>query len=141
MPVWFTLRKSRAAVVSAVVAVMGLQACGDGNGLGDGACTASFAMIPVTVIDGQGQPVENATVTAILDRTGETLVPTSFMLTVPGTYLLVDDGSSHLIRRTGDAVTARITKGPLSLTVDYVLSVPDGCHVTKVSGPSRVTLQ
>ncbi len=126
--------------LAAVVSLAGLMSC-SGGGMNDAVCTAMFAWIPVTVIDGAGQPVENATVEAVLVRTGATLVPTGLMLTVPGTYALVDDGSSSVIRRSGDAVQAHITKGEQSKTVDYVFSVPDGCHVSKVSGPDTVTLQ
>jgi hypothetical protein len=131
---------SRAGRLATAFAVMALQGCADG-GMNDGACTAMFASIPVTVVDAAGQPVENATVTAVLVRTGETLVPTSLMLFAAGTYPLVDDGSSGLIRRTGDAVQAHIANGAQSRTVDYIFSVPGGCHVSKVSGPDTVTLQ
>ena len=54
--------------------------------------------------------------------------------------VLVDDGSTHLIRRSGDAVQARISKGAQSVTADYVFAVADGCHVSKVSGPDTVSL-
>jgi hypothetical protein len=100
-----------------------------------------FASVPVTVIDGAGQPVEAATVTAVLVRTGQTLVPTGLILTTPGTYPLVDDGSTSVIQRSGEAVQAHISKGAQSLSVDYVFAVPDGCHVSKVSGPDTVALQ
>ena len=112
-----------------------------GDSMPGGACTASFATVGVTVVDGRGQPVSGASVTATLVRTGETLVPTTLMLTAPGTYILVDDGSTHLIRRSGDAVQANISKGAQSVTAEYVLAVADGCHINKVSGPDSVTLQ
>ena len=140
MPTTRGITSSRAAALAALMAAAGMQACADGAA-GGGACTAMFASIPVTVIDGAGQPVEAATVTAVLMRTGQTLVPTGLILTAPGTYPLVDDGSTSLLRRSGDPVQAHITKGTLSLTVDYVFAVPDGCHVSKVSGPDTVTLQ
>ena len=120
--------------------LLSLAACGD-DGMPGGACTASFAMVGVTVVDGAGQPVSGATVTATLVRTGQTLVPTTLMLTVPGTYVLVDDGSTQLIRRSGDGVQAHIVKDALSGTADYVFAVADGCHINKVSGPDSVTLE
>ena len=113
--------------------------CGDA-GMSPGACTASFAMIVVTVVDATGQPIPDASVTATLVRTGQVLVPTTLMLPVPGTYVLVDDGSTHLLRRSGDAVLARVTKGPASVSADYVMAVEGGCHVSKLSGPDSVTL-
>ena len=131
------MRVMKAGVAAMLLAAAG---CAD-DSMPGGICTASFATITVTVGDGQSQPVTGASVTATLVRTGETLVPTTLMLTVPGTYALVDDGSTHLIRRSGDAVQARLEKGALSVTADYVFAVADGCHVNKVSGPDSVTLE
>lgn len=119
--------------------LLSLAACAD-DGMPGGACTASFAIVGVTVLDGAGQPVPDASVTATLVRTGQVLVPTALMLPVPGTYTLVDDGSTNAIRRAGESVQARIARGAQSTTVDYVFSVPDGCHINKVSGPDTVTL-
>jgi hypothetical protein len=123
--------------LAAIVALM--SACGGSPG--GAACTELFVSIPVTVVDNGGQPVEEATVTAVLLRTGQTLPPTGLMLNTPGSYTLVDDGSTSVLRRTGDPVQAHISKGAQSMTVDYVFSVPGGCHVDKVSGPDTVTLQ
>lgn len=115
-----------------------VSACGSDST--NGACTEMFATIPVTIVDGAGQPVEAATLTTVLVRTGQVLVPTTLMLSVPGTYTLADDGSTSFIRRSGDAVQAHIVKGAAAITVDYVLAVEGGCHISKVSGPDTVTL-
>lgn len=125
-------------VLAAMVAA--LPACSS-DSIGGGACTELFAMVPVTVVEGAGEPVEDATVSAVLVRTGQVLQPTGLALLVPGTYPLVDDGSTSVIRRSGDAVRATITTGATSLTADYVFAVADGCHVNKVSGPDTVTLE
>ena len=125
--------------LGAAAMLLGVAACGDDGMPGGGACTASFAMIGVTVVDGSGQPVPDASVTATLVRTGQVLVPTTLMLPTPGTYVLVDDGSTQLLRRSGDAVQARISKGALAVVADYVVAA-DGCHISKVSGPDSVTL-
>lgn len=127
----------RAGLASMLVAV---PACST-DSTGGGACTAMFAIVPVVIVDTAGLPVEGAAVSAVLVRTGQTLVATNLALFAPGTYPLVDDGSTSLIRRSGDEVQASITKGGQSMTVDYVFSVPDGCHISKVSGPSTVVFQ
>ena len=106
-----------------------------------GACTAMFATLTVSVVDGEGQPVDGATVTTVLVRTGQVLTSNSFMLLARGIYPLVDDGSIGILRPAGDAVQAHITRGALSRTADYVVSVPGGCHVSLVSGPATVTLE
>ncbi len=130
----------RIAKVGFPAVLLSIAACSSDGMPGD-ACTASFATVGVTVVDGSGQPVQEASVTATLVRTGQVLVPTSLMLPVPGTYILVDDGSTSAIRRSGESVQARISKGTQAMTVDYVFSVPDGCHINKVSGPGTVVLQ
>ena len=131
------MRVVKAGVAAILLATAG---CAD-NSMPGGACTASFATVTLTVVDGQGQPVAEASVTARLVRTGQTLVPTTLMLMGPGTYTLVDDGSTHLIRHSGDAVQASISKGSQSVTADYVFAVADGCHISKVAGPDTVTLR
>ena len=85
----------------------------------------------------QASRCPDASVTATLVRTGQTLVPTT--LDAHGARHLCPGRrrQHHLIRRAGDAVQARISKGAQSMTADYVFSVPDGCHVNKVSGPTR----
>ena len=128
-------------ILRAGAAAMLLSLAGCNDDSMPGACTASFAMIGVTVIDGAGQPVPGASVTATLVRTGEVLVPMTLMLMEPGTYVLVDDGSTSLIRRSGDAVEARIAKGAMATTAEYVIALEGGCHVTRISGPDTVTLQ
>ena len=131
------MRRTKMGFTAILLAV---AACGD-DGMPGGACTALFATVGVTVLDGAGQPVPDASVTTTLVRTGQVLVPTTLMLTVPGSYTLVDDGSTSVIRRAGESVQAHISRGTRSTTVDYLISVPDGCHVNKVSGPDTVTLQ
>jgi hypothetical protein len=130
----------RVMKAGAMAMLLSVVACSD-DSMPGGACTASFAMIGVTVVDGAGQPVPGASITATLVRTGQVLVPTTLMLTAPGTYVLVDDGSSSLLRRSGDAVQAHIAKGALATTADYVIALEGGCHVSRVSGPDTVTLQ
>lgn len=123
------------------VLILAVSGCsGDPMSGGDAACTASFAIMIVKVVDGGGRPVPDASVTATLLRTGQVLVPTTLALSVPGTYVLVDDGSTHLIRRSGDAVQAQVSRGGVSITADYVFNAPGGCHINKVSGPDTVTL-
>ncbi len=124
---------------AALFAMLGLHACSDGA-LDGGACTAMFASIPVMVVDGTGEPVVDATVTAVLVRTGQVLPSTGLLIRARGSYTLVDDGSTSLLRESGDAVRADITTATQSVSVDYVISVPGGCHVNRVSGPESVTL-
>ena len=117
-----------------------VTACSDTSGGSDGACTASFAIHTVRIEDGAGSPVSGASVTAVLARTGEVLQPTTLSLMTEGVYVVVDDGSTHLIRRQGDQVDVRVTSGSASRDLGYVFAT-DGCHVNKVSGPDTVTLE
>ena len=119
---------------------LAVAACSDESGGLDGACTASFAIHTVRIEDGAGAPVSGASVTAVLVRTGEVLQPTTLALLTEGVYVVVDDGSTHLIRRQGDRVDVRVTTASASRDLDYVFAT-DGCHVNKVSGPATVTIE
>ncbi|MEO8635747.1 MAG: hypothetical protein ABI587_10770 [Gemmatimonadales bacterium] len=104
-------------------------------------CTSEFAVVTVTVVDTLGAPVTDATVTSTLLRTGAILSPTSLALLTAGTYIIVDDGAREPLRNAGDSVgvTARRGTGP-SLPATYVIDVPGGCHVHKLSGPDTLSL-
>jgi hypothetical protein len=113
----------------------GLEACTEDPVV----CTAEFRTITVTVIDTAGSPSPNVTLTSVLKRTGETLGPTSLILTPPGIYILVDDGAREKIRNAGDSVrvTAVNGTGPTTAAM-YFIDVPGGCHVNKVAGPDTL---
>ncbi len=105
------------------------------------ACSSNLFVSTVTVIDTAGAPVPDATLTAVLARTGDTLSPTSLALHVSGTYIVVDDGSRGRIDPSGDTLLVRLERsGSAGLTQAYFYDVPGGCHVNRVSGPDTLTL-
>lgn len=122
-------------MIGLTLAGIGLEACTEDSV----ACTAEFRTIIATVIDTAGSPSPSARLTSVLKRTGETLGPTSLILTPPGVYILVDDGSREKIRNSGDSVrvTAVAGTGPTT-TAMYFIDVPGGCHVNKVAGPDTL---
>lgn len=102
-------------------------------------CTDIFVAVTVTVVDTLEAPVSDAKVISTLVRTGEVLTPTSLALLTGGTYIIVDDGSRDRLRASGDtvAVTAQRGTGPI-VAATYLIDVPGGCHVNKVSGPDTL---
>jgi hypothetical protein len=98
-------------------------------------CTTDFRAISFTLVDTLGAPVSDATVTRVLLRTGEILTPTPVGQTAPGTYVVVDDGSKAKLQADGDSIGVGITPvSGTSIEAYYVVTVPGGCHVNKVSG-------
>lgn len=128
------LRRSLFAVLS-VAGV--LAACND-HPTGK-ICTASFALIPVVVVNAQGAPLTGISITDSVLRTHERFaIPQSFNGWSPGTFHVFDDTFIGKVRESGDAVRVTGTNGVLSFAADYVFGAPDGCHVAKLSGPDTV---
>lgn len=106
-----------------------------------GLCTQQVANFTLTVTDAGGVPAGGVTLTVVLDRTGQVIVPAPPLVVLPtGTYPLIGDGQKGLLRSSGDQVTATAVKGATSATAVSVFRFT-ACHVTKVSGPDTVQLQ
>lgn len=105
-------------------------------------CTMEFRAETITLLDMSGAPVPDAAVVSTLLRTGEVLSPTSLALHAEGTYIIVDDGSREKLRSTGDSVRVVAQRGSaLPVTATYLIDVPGGCHIHKVSGPDTLTME
>jgi hypothetical protein len=104
-----------------------------------GACTASFAMIPLTVQNQNGALVHGLSITATVLRTDQSFtVPQG--ATPDGRYVVYDDSFRDRIRASGDSV--RIDGyGTLQFSTGFRIDVPGGCHVRKLAGPDTITAQ
>jgi hypothetical protein len=122
----------------ALLALVGLAGCGERTGT---VCTESFASSGVFVVDSLGAPAATAIVTSVLVRTGDTLPITTLIDHVPGAYTIIDDGSVHLIRTTGDSIRVRAVQGAAAAEAIFVFDAPGGCHINRVSGPDTLTLR
>jgi hypothetical protein len=122
----------------AVLPVAGVLAACNAD-LGGKICTTSFALIPVVVVNAQGAPLTGISITDSVLRTHERFaVPQSFNGWSAGTFHVFDDSFISKVRESGDAVRVTGTNGTLSFGADFVFGAPDGCHVTKLSGPDTV---
>lgn len=102
-------------------------------------CTALFALVPITVVDGGGTPLTGMTITDSILRTHERfVVPQSEGLYPPGTYHVMTDAFLGRFRESGDPVRVTGTNGSFAFAADFVFGAPDGCHVAKLSGPDTV---
>ena len=125
----------------AAVLVMGaglLCACSTDRPM---ACTASFAYITVFAHDGAGHPVPPVfTITDTIRRTGQSFTMSQDFTEVSplGTYVIFDDNQQTRIRSSGDSVRVSGSGTAGRFSADYVFGVPDGCHVSKLSGPDSV---
>ncbi|MEO8029733.1 MAG: hypothetical protein ABI765_02725, partial [Gemmatimonadota bacterium] len=94
-----------------------------------------------TVIDTTGAPVQAATVSTVLIRTGETLPITSLLDPVAGMYPILDDGSIPHLHASGDSIRVTAVDGAASVASVYHFDVPGGCHISKVSGPDTLVVR
>jgi len=104
-------------------------------------CTASFAYITVYAHDGAGHPVPPVfTITDTIRRTGQSFTMSQDFNEVSpiGTYVIFDDNQQTRIRSSGDSVRVSGSGTAGRFSADYVFGVPDGCHVSKLSGPDSV---
>lgn len=102
-------------------------------------CTASFAMVPLTVLTQGGAPVSGLVITATTLRTGQSYgIPQQNGIGGPGAYIVFDDGLHDRIRSSGDVVRVTGSDGVPRFTADFEIDIPGGCHVRKVAGPDTV---
>jgi hypothetical protein len=131
------IRWNSAKHFAALTAFVGLLACDDPGGVG---CTAEFRMIRLVITDKAGSPADSVDFTVRLVRTGEVLNHTTPGPNPTGTYLLIDDGATTKLQPTGEQVRAVAIRGPAAAQADFLIGVPGGCHVQKVSGPDTLAL-
>ncbi|HUL02972.1 MAG TPA: hypothetical protein VLV16_07080 [Gemmatimonadales bacterium] len=100
-------------------------------------CTDSFAYVQVRAQTTAG-PIMGLTISDSVLRTGARFPVPQNGITVPGTYVILDDNFRGQLRTSGDSVQVTGWEGGLVFSAVYVFDVPDGCHVRKVSGPDVV---
>jgi hypothetical protein len=123
--------------VTAMATLLALLGCDEPGGV---ACTAEFRAITLVITDNAGAPADSVNLAVTLVRTGERLDHAPLGPHPEGTYPLIDDGATTKLRASGDQVQAVATKGAAVAQADFVIAVPGGCHVDKLSGPDTLTL-
>ncbi len=132
------MSKPLSLCIAALITAAGLSACNDNTAQ---VCTASFATATTTVVDTTGAPVQAATVSTVLIRTGQTLPITSLLDPVTGVYPILDDGSISQLHASGDSIRVRAVNGAAAVEAVYHFDVPGGCHISKISGPDTLVVR
>ena len=112
-----------------------LSACGTGPAV----CTASFAMITATVVDGAGQSISDVTVIDTVRRTGAVLDVTGTTPASGPGVTIFSDGFLQTVKASGDEVIVVATAAGRSGSADYRFG-SDGCHVRKLAGPDTLVI-
>lgn len=116
--------------------------CGDdATDPGGPVCTAEFRMLTIRVTEPGGAPATGVVITDSLPRTGRVIAPAQPGFLAPGDYLVLDDGHVPLLRQAGDTVIVRGARGAARFTERWVVDVPGGCHVNRVSGAAATVLR
>lgn len=100
------------------------------------------ALILVTVVDGAGNRVSDASIE--VRRTRDRKVVRRGQVELPGSgeYVVMDDGALSLVGPTESRFTVQVRRA--KQRVSAVLRIgrtPDGCHVRVISGPTRLTVK
>lgn len=104
-------------------------------------CTESFAFLLINVRDPAGQAATGVTLTITQVRTGQVLAVQQDVTTA-GAYLILDDSFRTVIAPEGETLHVTGQKGSTAFAVDVVVKTDAcHCHVSRVSGPTVVTIQ
>ena len=103
-------------------------------------CTAVFATITASVVDGAGQPLSGVGVTDTVRRTGAVLDVTGSSPPIGlGTVAIFSDAFLQAVAPAGDEVIVVATAGGRSGSANYRFG-SDGCHVRKLAGPDTLVV-
>lgn len=117
-----------------------VAACRDGSSIAG--CSESLAFVSVQAVDTLGLPATGVAVSHYLPRSGRVLVvPQDTDLVVQGRYVVLTDIQRGQILPAGDTVRMTGIQGATSFVADFLLDVPDGCHIRKLGGPDTVALE
>ena len=108
-------------------------------------CTAEFAQVLITVVDGEGLPISGVTIEVTIPRTGQVLDSSRLLQgPEPGRYAIFNDGFKDLVapenRDMGEEIrVVGSLKDPI-FDETFRVGVPGECrcHVRKISGPDTV---
>jgi phage protein U len=112
-------------------------------GCGTGACTLSFAMVGIHFKDKNGNAVAVQNLTAINQRTKQSVLPAGQQgINEPGYYIITDDSMRAKFSDDGDEVIVSGTdsKGQTK-TVTFKISGGCNCHVAKLSGEQTIVFE
>ena len=130
------MRQFTVALLPAMTALV-VSSCNEPNGV---ACTTELRAIPLDITTSAGAPADSVDLAVALVRTGEILEHVPPTHHPEGAYVLIDDDARTKLRPTGDQVRAVATKEAARTQADFLIDVPGGCHVQKVSGPDTIAL-
>ena len=128
----------RLAAVSLLVAFAGCDTLGFGSGNGDGICTAEYRAYTVDVVGPGGAPATGLDARSVVLSTGAALSAPDGPASDEGTYYVATDGNAHELDEGQTRIRFTAQSDSLRASADYVFAF-DGCHVSRVSGPSQIT--
>ena len=105
-------------------------------------CTAEFRFFTVAVVDAQGQPADDVSISTTRVSDGLDLTPLSDVgLGQPGVYVVLTDNAGGNVTEEGTLVEVIGTRGDTGFRAEFVFNKDAcGCHVSQVSGPDTVQL-
>lgn len=107
------------------------------------ACTMSFAMITVRVVDTTGALVEGATIAVTRARTGENVQLHDQGLPYAGTYVVLDDSWREKVDPAGERFDVTASKDGRQGSAQLTIGAPGAghCHVQRLAGPEQIVVR
>lgn len=118
--------------------------CEKSTKCGERLCDASFAYITVQFVDENGNGIAVKNYSAVNQRTKDTLATSMLPDGVPGAYVVADDSHVRKLSENGDEIKVTATDSATDVTKTAVFKVSGGeceCHISKISGPEKITFE
>lgn len=100
-------------------------------------CTTEYVTYAVEVVGPDGAPMPVLDARSVVVSTGAVLDRPDGPTPDGGTYYVVTDGNARELPRDPTRLRFTAENDSLRASADYVVGF-DGCHVSLVSGPSRI---
>jgi len=99
-------------------------------------CSAEFRQYVVTVLRPDGTPAKDLRTSSVVVTTGQTLLHGTASET--GEYPVANDSHSEAFGSETRIVRFTASDADVFAMADFVFAF-DGCHITKVSGPTQIS--
>lgn len=129
-------------VLLLVTSLLGCEKKNQKVGCGMQECTLSYAMLALQFNDKNGNPVTVQNLTAINQRTKQSVLPQhQSAANQAGQYTITDDGQKDKFSTDGDEVVVSATNPATGQTKTAIFKISGGCncHIAKLSGPQTIS--
>ncbi|RVU02012.1 hypothetical protein EOD41_08660 [Mucilaginibacter limnophilus] len=122
--------------------VLLFTSCEKNTKCGERICDASFAYVSVQFVNANSEHIAVKNFTSVNKRTGDTLIKGKEKMFTDSIYVVADDSHVRKLSENGDEIKVSATDSATNVTKTAVFKVSGGeceCHISKISGPDKIT--